>query len=100
MAEDQSPLKPVFRLHHLKCKQGPKGLASAWTGMNQHITVRDAWNAPMQAVGVGNTDQFHFIQSVFNGLEISLHCIQDNSKLLAISVTLFRQSGVEALAAT
>ena len=38
MAEDQSPLKPVFRLHHLKCKQGPKGLASAWTGMNQHIT--------------------------------------------------------------
>ena len=38
MTEDQSPLKPVFRLHHLKGQQGAKSFASAWTGMDQNVT--------------------------------------------------------------
>ena len=47
MAEDQSALKPAFRLHHLKGEQGPKGFASAWTGMNQDIASRGCpWIQP------------------------------------------------------
>ena len=38
---------PIITRHHLKCKQGPKGLASAWTGMNQNITCCSrAWVQP------------------------------------------------------
>ena len=47
MAEDQSALKPAFRLHYLKGEQSPKRFASAWTGMNQYISSRGrSWIQP------------------------------------------------------
>ena len=47
MTEDQGSLEPSFRAHHLKGQQGSKRLASARTGVNQHVTPRaGAWIQP------------------------------------------------------